>query len=101
MVIMFARVENEMTCGKVSKRSLIFLQSPRSEDGSSTHLVLVGGTVGDDTAMLCSSFSSKTRHLVIVHPLVSEFVAYTKNDPGPQQYIFMASLLSVWNEIPR
>ena len=54
MVIMFAHVENEMTCGKVSERSLIFLQSPRSEDGSTTHLVLVRGTVGDDTAMLCS-----------------------------------------------
>ena len=69
--------------------------------GERGSLVLVGGTVGDDTAILCSSFSSNTRHLVIVHPLVSEFVAYTKNDPGPQQYIFMASLLLVWNEIPR
>ena len=36
MFIIVAQVKNEMACGMVSERSLVFLQSPRSEDGSVT-----------------------------------------------------------------
>jgi hypothetical protein len=58
-----------------------------------------GGRWGDPT--MCWSASSSTWHLVIVHPLMSELVANTKNNSVPQQYIFNLSLLPVWKLMPQ